>query len=67
MGSYYISKIVMEQLTFLLLPFIYITIVYWMAGLNSSADKFFICAVTIVFVANIAVSFGILRIIYFYY
>ena len=58
MGSYFISKIIMEQLTFIILPFTYITIVYWMANLNNDADKFFICAVTIVFVANIAVSFG---------
>ena len=43
---------------FICLPFIFVTILYWMANLNDSAASFFLCCFIIILVANTAVSFG---------
>jgi hypothetical protein len=49
---------IFKLLLILVLPFVFITIVYWMANLNNEIDRFLICAAAIVFVANVSVSFG---------
>jgi hypothetical protein len=43
---------------YIIFPIIFVSIVYWMAGLNSDIERFLICVGTIILVANCAVSFG---------
>ena len=43
---------------FIVLPFLFVTITYWMANLNHYASSFFLCCFIIILVANCAVSFG---------
>lgn len=43
---------------FIVLPFVFVTINYWMSNLNSDVGKFFICAGIIILVANTSVAFG---------
>ena len=42
----------------MLFAFIFMTIVYFMANLNSGVDRYFVCAGIIVLLANIAIAFG---------
>ena len=44
--------------SFLFLPFLFATIVYWMANLNNDGSKYIICCIICVLVSNCAVSFG---------
>ncbi|KAK6166710.1 hypothetical protein SNE40_023343 [Patella caerulea] len=57
---YYLSKSLAELPSFILIPFIFISVVYWMVGLYASAEAFLICAGLTILVANIAMSFGYL-------
>ncbi len=41
-----------------MIPFVFITICYWMANLNNGIDRYFICSGIIILVAQTAVSFG---------
>ena len=43
---------------FLILPVIFISIVYWMANLNPDPGRFFICMLVIVLVVQCSSSFG---------
>ncbi|RNA03564.1 white-like isoform X2, partial [Brachionus plicatilis] len=43
---------------FIIFPAIFVSIVYWMAGLNNDGLKFALCVLAIILVANSAVSFG---------
>jgi hypothetical protein len=40
-------------------PAVYLTISYWLIGLNSDASKFFESMVAVIFIANCGCSFGI--------
>nr|QNH67900.1 ATP-binding cassette transporter subfamily G-like protein 1 [Brachionus rotundiformis] len=55
---YYLSKIFVDLPKFILLPFIFITINYWMSNLNNDVGRFFICVGIVILVANAAVAFG---------
>nr|QNH67970.1 ATP-binding cassette transporter subfamily G-like protein 4 [Brachionus plicatilis] len=55
---YYLSKVVVDLPKFILLPFIFITINYWMSNLNNDVGRFFICVGIVILVANAAVAFG---------
>nr|QUF59469.1 ATP-binding cassette transporter Abcg-like5 [Brachionus angularis] len=56
--SYYLAKIITDLPKFIVLPFVFITINYWMSNLNNDVGKFFICVGVIILVANTAASFG---------
>ncbi|CAF1149679.1 unnamed protein product, partial [Brachionus calyciflorus] len=56
--NYYLSKLLAELPKFIIFPAIFVSIVYWMAGLNSDFIKFALCVLTVILVANSAVSFG---------
>ena len=43
---------------FIGLPFVFVTIIYWMTNLNNSVGSFFLCCFIIILVANTAVAFG---------
>ncbi|KAK3582003.1 hypothetical protein CHS0354_030955 [Potamilus streckersoni] len=58
--SYFLSKMLAELPTFIIIPFILVCIDYWMVGLYDSAEAFLICAGILLLVANICVSFGYL-------
>jgi uncharacterized phage infection (PIP) family protein YhgE len=44
--------------SFIVLPFVFTTIIYWMANLSSDVWAFLTCAAIIILVAQTAVSFG---------
>ncbi len=56
---YFLAKSVADVPLFVLLPFLFVVIDYWAIGLNSDADRFFICSGIVVLVALVAGSFGI--------
>ena len=56
--TYYWSKNVAEIPQYVILPFLFTVILYWMAGLYPDAQTFFIMAAICVIVANIAISLG---------
>ena len=55
---YYLAKNLAELPLTLFLPLLFISICYYMIGLYSPAENFFICAGILILVANAAVSFG---------
>lgn len=55
---YFLSKNLAELPAFLIFPFIFATIMYWMSGLYQAVDSYLILCGIIVFSANIAGSFG---------
>lgn len=56
--SYYLSQTVVSLPQFVLVPFLFVTIVYWMCNLTNDGAKYIICCVIIILVANVSVSFG---------
>ena len=56
--NYYLSKTLVEIPKYIIFPILFISIVYWMAGLNDKADRFLIATAVVVLVAQCAVSFG---------
>ncbi|RNA38237.1 white-like isoform X1 [Brachionus plicatilis] len=56
--SYYLAKILTDLPTFFILPILFMSIAYWMANLNNSADRFFICVAIIVLVVQCSLAFG---------
>lgn len=56
--SYYMSKVIIEVPMFIVLPFCFMLIVYWMANISNSIENFLICAGIIILSAQAAVSFG---------
>lgn len=56
--SYYLARVVLDLPIFIVLPFIFTTICYWMADLNNDLSRFLICAAMLILVAQTAVSFG---------
>ncbi|KAL4222609.1 ATPase [Mactra antiquata] len=55
---YFLCKNIAELPSFTVIPFIFCCITYWMIGLYSSAEAFFIYSAICILVANISVSFG---------
>lgn len=55
---YFICKNVAELPAFTIFPFVFCTILYWMAGLYQAVDNYLLLCVIIIFSANIAGSFG---------
>ena len=43
---------------YIIFPFLFTTIIYWMCGLNDKPEKFFLCCVVCILVANNAVALG---------
>nr|QNH67901.1 ATP-binding cassette transporter subfamily G-like protein 2 [Brachionus rotundiformis] len=56
--SYYLAKTLTDLPTFFVLPILFMSIAYWMANLNNSADRFFICVSIIVLVVQCSLAFG---------
>ncbi|CAL8101454.1 unnamed protein product [Orchesella dallaii] len=56
--TYYLAKTFAELPVYLILPAIFISITYWMIGLNDDIDRFLIAVGTAVLVANVGSSFG---------
>lgn len=55
---YYICKTVVDIPVFILLPFLLVTIGYWMAAMNPAWEAYLIACCVLALVANTAVSFG---------
>jgi ATP-binding cassette, subfamily G (WHITE), eye pigment precursor transporter len=55
---YYISKTLVDLPVFILLPFLLVTIVYWMAALNPAWQAYLTACCILALVANAAISFG---------
>ncbi|XP_055342361.1 protein white-like [Paramacrobiotus metropolitanus] len=55
---YYLCKMLVDLPVFLLIPFVFIVIVYWIVGLYPTAGAFFTNWALCALVANVAVSFG---------
>jgi hypothetical protein len=47
-----------ELPVYLILPAIFMSIGYWMVGMNAATDRFFIAVGIAVLIANVASSFG---------
>lgn len=58
--TYFLAKNLAEFPTFVLLPFLMITVDYWMIGLYSDWKNYLIASAIIIFVSNVAVSFGMI-------
>ena len=43
---------------FIVLPIMFITIVYWMANLNNEISRFAVCALVMVLVVQSSLAFG---------
>ena len=56
--TYFLSKVLIDIPMFILIPTIFITIVYWMGDLNKEGNRFLICVGIIILVAQCSVSFG---------
>nr|UOU03360.1 ATP-binding cassette subfamily G-like 10 [Brachionus rubens] len=56
--SYYLSKVLIDLPVFILIPAVFVTIIYWMADLNKEGNRFWICMALIILVAQCSVSFG---------
>ncbi|XP_054159477.1 protein white-like [Oppia nitens] len=59
-SAYFFAKTLAEAPFYLLLPFLFVCIFYYMVGLNSGIIQFLTCALVSVLVANTACSFGYL-------
>ncbi|CAG2173978.1 unnamed protein product [Oppiella nova] len=59
-SAYFLSKILAELPSFMFNPLLYLSIFYWMVGLNSGIKEFFICVAICLLVADTACSFGYL-------
>ena len=55
---YYLCKTMIDLPVFILVPFILVSITYWMAALNPAWQAFFATCCILMLVANTAVSFG---------
>lgn len=58
MDVYFLCKMLVDVPVFLLIPFLFVTTVYWICGLNPSPAAYFITCGICALVANVAVSFG---------
>ncbi|CAF0819089.1 unnamed protein product [Brachionus calyciflorus] len=56
--SYFLSKVFIDLPMFILIPTIFVTIIYWMSDLNKEGNRFLICIGLIILVAQCSVSFG---------
>lgn len=55
---YFLGKTLADIPIFVFLPILFISICYFMIGLNSEMPRFFVACAIIVLVANAATSFG---------
>merc|ERR1719433_1464505 len=55
---YYICKQVAELPLFIITPVMFVTIYYFMVGMNLEVDRFFWCCLICVLVTQVVVSFG---------
>ena len=56
--AYFSAKTLIDLPLYILITFLYVTIIYWMTNLNNDGGRFVTCVVVIIFVVNISVSFG---------
>lgn len=59
-SAYFWAKTVAELPVFIVLPIVFVSIFYWMVGLNSGLIQFLNCVLISILVANCAGSFGYL-------
>jgi len=57
-SSYFLSRTLTEIPSSVIFPLIYGTIVYWMVGLEADFHRYVIFSITLVLIANAAVSLG---------
>lgn len=57
---YFLCKTLAETPVFLVLPLLFISVPYYLIGLNPEPARFFLACLVIVLVANVATSFGYL-------
>lgn len=55
---YFLTRNLVELPLFILNPFVFIAIAYYMVGLRKEAEHFFLAALIVIIVANVAVSYG---------
>lgn len=55
---YFLAKTLAELPLYIIFPAVFVSICYFMVGLNPEASKFLICNGIIILVANAATSFG---------
>ncbi|CAH1154007.1 unnamed protein product [Phaedon cochleariae] len=55
---YFLSKTLAELPFFIVLPFLFTSVCYFIIGLNSDMSKFLFACVIVILVANVATSFG---------
>ncbi|XP_071156888.1 protein white-like [Mytilus edulis] len=58
--TYYLSKSITELPALIILPTLFVSILYWMAGLYYNVESFLICCGISILVANTAASFGMI-------
>jgi hypothetical protein len=55
---YFLCKTLADLPVYIVFPFVFVTIPYFIIGLNPAADRFFIACGIVILVANVATSFG---------
>ncbi|CAL4079531.1 unnamed protein product, partial [Meganyctiphanes norvegica] len=55
---YFISKMLAELPFYIMYPFVFVAIAYYLVGFTNDVNNFFICAGIVVLVANSSISFG---------
>ena len=64
---YFLAKTMAEFPLYILFPTAFVSICYFMIGLNGNVNNFFICVGIVILVANCAASFGGFYSTYYYY
>jgi hypothetical protein len=55
---YFLCKTLADLPVYIVFPFVFVTIPYFIIGLNPGAEQFFIACGIVILVANVATSFG---------
>ncbi len=59
---YYLAKTTAELPLYICLPAIFLSISYWMIGMNPSGDRFIIAISIAILITNVASSFGLIKV-----
>lgn len=55
---YFLCKTLADLPVYIVFPFVFVAIPYFIIGLNPAAEQFFIACGIVILVANVATSFG---------
>jgi len=60
-SAYFITKQVADLPVFLVTPVIFISIIYWMVGMNDDVERYLLSCLIILVLVQVVISFGKIR------